>query len=148
MAPKHEPDRRTFLQMALASVACAACSSSQGSAPLAFGDVSAGNVSSLQVGSIVAIRGASACIARDAKGLYAMTLTCTHAGCDMSSRGSVSKSGIVCDCHGSEFDANGGVLAGPASDPLQHFEVSVDAQGAITVHGGRPVDAATRLAVA
>ncbi|HSO35703.1 MAG TPA: Rieske (2Fe-2S) protein [Labilithrix sp.] len=149
MNPKRQHDRRTFLHLAIGAAACSACAdAAPASAPRAFGDVSAGTVSALQVGSIVAIRGISACIARDARGLYAMTLTCTHAGCDMSSRGTISKSGIVCNCHGSEFDDNGAVVAGPASAPLQHFEVTVDAGGAITVHGGSPVEAAVRVPVA
>jgi Rieske Fe-S protein len=67
---------------------------------------------------------------------------------DIGARGTISKSGLVCGCHGGEFDTNGAVRVGPASEPLQHFEVTVDAQRAITVHGGRPVDAATRVAAA
>jgi len=149
MTPKRQHDRRTFLQLAVGAAACAACAdAAPASAPRAFGDVSAGSVSAIAVGSIVPITGISACIARDARGLYAMTLTCTHAGCDMSSRGRVSKTGIVCNCHGSEFDENGAVVAGPASAPLQHYEVTVDGGGTITVHGGIPVEATVRVPVA
>lgn len=142
--------RRRFLQMVAASATLpaglVACSSA-GSSPAAFGDISAGNVSSLSVGTLRAISGQPACIGRDANGVYAMTLTCTHQGCDMGSRGSVSSAGITCNCHGSRFDANGGVTSGPASDPLQHFAVSVGSSGDLTVHGGTPVGASTRLAV-
>lgn len=52
----------------------------------------------------------------------AFTGRCTHEGCTV---GSVSNRRIVCPCHGSAFDADGGdVLAGPATQPLRSFPVS------------------------
>jgi Rieske Fe-S protein len=77
-----------------------------------------------------------------------MTLTCTHAGCNIADSGTVAPSGIVCSCHGSEFDANGGVTRGPASAPLAHFAVDVDASGAVVVHTAKVVDSSTRTPVA
>jgi Rieske Fe-S protein len=136
--------RRHFLELAGGAALCA-CSSSVG--PAQFGDVSAGNVSSLPVGSLRPLSTAPACIGRDAGGVYAMTLTCTHAGCDMGESGSVSARGITCGCHGSEFDARGDVVRGPATSPLDHFAVTADASGDLTVHGGQVVDSGTRLAV-
>jgi Rieske Fe-S protein len=115
--------------------------------PATFGDVPAGNAASLSVGDLRVIPNASACIARDSQGVYAMTLTCTHQGCDMSFDGQVLPSGIFCGCHGSKFDANGNVVRGPANAPLEHFAVSADAQGNLTVHGGTTVSPSTRLAV-
>jgi Rieske Fe-S protein len=122
------------------------CSSSP-AAPEAFGDVSAGNVSDTSIGMVQALSDAPAILGRDENGLYAMTSTCTHEGCDMIHDGSVTSSGISCSCHGSRFDLNGNVTNGPASAPLQHFAVSIDASGAITVHGGMDVSASTRVAV-
>lgn len=110
-----------------------------------FGIVSAGNASSLTVGDVKVVPGASAAIARDAQGIYAMTLICTHQGCDMSTQGLVSSSGIDCGCHGSVFDVQGNVVRGPATSPLQHYQVTADAQGNLTVDGNIPVDAAARL---
>lgn len=89
--------------------------------------------------------GAPCFVARDADGVYAMTTTCTHQGCDTS--GGVQGSSIVCPCHGSEFDADGNVLRGPAGAPLVHFAVTVDAAGVVTVHGAKEVDPATRVAL-
>jgi Rieske Fe-S protein len=109
--------------------------------------VSAGKTSDLAVGSIVPVGSAPVFLARDAKGLYAMTTTCTHAGCDMGSEGRIASGRITCRCHGSEFDANGAVLAGPAQSALVHFAVSVDSQGSITIHGGTTVGADTRVPV-
>jgi Rieske Fe-S protein len=141
--------RRHFLKVLAATAALppvlSACSSSA-AAPETFGDVSGGTAASLPVGSLGIVPGVSAAIGRDAKGIYAMTLTCTHQGCDIATRGTVSAEGISCSCHGSTFDANGAVTGGPATAPLAHFAVSVDAAGNLTVHGGQEVDAATRTA--
>jgi Rieske Fe-S protein len=143
-------DRRTFLRLALVSVATArfapACSSSGGASPQSFGDVSAGNKSALTVGAITALSNAPAFIARDDKGVYAMTTTCTHQACDLR-EGKIAPGSITCQCHGSHFDGNGEVLGGPATAPLVHYAVSIDAGGAITVHGGQQVAADVRVAV-
>jgi Rieske Fe-S protein len=144
-----DEDRRTFLRLALATVATrfvSGCSDGAGSASAqGFGDVPAGNVSALSVGTVKALTNAPAFMARDAKGLYAMTTTCTHAGCDLASQGRISAGQIACGCHGSVFDANGDVVSGPARGALVHFSVSVDAGGEITVHGGETVAADVRV---
>jgi cytochrome b6-f complex iron-sulfur subunit len=139
--------RRETLHLLIAAAsaggAVAACSG--GAGPAAFGDVAAGNVSAITVGSLKLVSGAPAILARDANGLYAMTTTCTHQSCDMST--GVSNTGVYCSCHGSKFDTNGNVTKGPANSPLEHFAVSVDTSGNITVHGGSVVDASVRTAV-
>src|SRR5512142_904478 len=107
--------RRRFLQVMVASAATSAiasCSGNNDSAPEAFGDVSAGNVSELQVGMVRAVPGAPVFVGRDSAGVYAMTSTCTHQGCDMASDGTVTTT-IVCHCHDSAFDLNGNVVRGP-----------------------------------
>lgn len=142
--------RRHFLKVLAATAALpsglAACSSG-GASPLTFGDVSGGTTASLPAGSLKVVTGASAAIGRDAGGVYALTLTCTHQGCDIATRGTVSAEGIRCSCHGSAFDANGSVVNGPATSPLVHFAVTADSAGNLTVHGGQEVDASTRLKV-
>jgi cytochrome b6-f complex iron-sulfur subunit len=150
-----EFSRRRFLQVLAAGAATtaaagalSACSGQSGSgAPEPVGDVTAGNISSLQVGTVMSVPGAAVFVGRDSNGVYAMTTTCTHAGCDMSSGQAISTR-IVCGCHGSQFDLNGDVVNGPANSPLVHYAVSVDASGAITVHGTQEVSAATRSPVA
>ena len=134
--------RRRFLAMVVAGAAAPGCGGSHGASAQAFGDVAAGTVSSLPGGALVAVSGVSACVGHDAGGLYAMTLTCTHQGCEASVVGDQ----VACPCHGSVFDSNGAVVNGPATEPLVHFAVSVDTTGNITVHGGTEVDASTRVA--
>ncbi|MDB4977316.1 MAG: Chitinase [Myxococcaceae bacterium] len=104
-------------------------------------------MSGLAVGTLAAVDNVDVCIAREAQGVYAMSLVCTHEGCDMAVDGAVSASGIFCSCHGSRFDPNGRMLRGPARSALPHFKVSVDAAGMLTIHSGTDVDAATRLTV-
>jgi Rieske Fe-S protein len=144
---KDKNTRRVFLRTTAAMGLTLGCAGGSGSDPEAFGKVSAGNVSALPVGTLLAVAGAPVIVGRDASGLYAMTSTCTHEGCDMAADGSVDASGVFCGCHGSRFDPNGGVLRGPATAPLAHFAVSVDATGNVTVDGGAKVSASTRTAV-
>lgn len=107
------------------------------------GPIAAGNVSGVAVGSL-AIVARSFLLGRDAKGLYAMSLQCTHQGCAV-----VQQSGnqLLCPCHKSVFDSNGAVLVGPAKLPLPHFEVKVDAGGNITVDMYAQVGVNVRTAV-
>jgi Rieske Fe-S protein len=74
-------------------------------------------------------------------------LTCPHAGCDTGQTGTVSPQGLFCGCHESGFDVNGNVVRGPARQPLDHFDVTADASGNLTGHGGLVVDASQRLSV-
>jgi nitrite reductase/ring-hydroxylating ferredoxin subunit len=142
--------RRHFLQIVAHGSALA------GTASLGFGCSSAGlhgtyaagNVSQLKVGALIALMTGPVAVGRDQGGVYAMTLICTHQGCDMAVRGLVSSQGIVCSCHGSQFDVNGNAIQGPASSPLQHYEVTIDAKGEMTVNGDAPVSADTRAPVA
>ncbi|MEO6601560.1 MAG: Rieske (2Fe-2S) protein [Polyangiaceae bacterium] len=114
-------------------------------AAASFGDASAGNISATSVGTLALLPNSTpAVLGRDKDGLYAMTITCTHQGCDVSP---TSGNSLYCPCHGSTFDSNGNVKGGPAPSPLAHFAVSIDASGAITVHGGTQVAASVRTAV-
>jgi Rieske Fe-S protein len=147
MPSPFRPARRLFLKVVAASGASAAASvgcSSGAASPASFGTVSAGNVSAIAIGSLAAVTGQPVAIGRDANGVYAMTLTCTHEGCDMGAQGSVSSAGLDCACHGSQFDVNGNVTRGPANAPLAHFAVSIDASGDVTIDGANEVAASTR----
>ncbi len=148
------PDRRRFLEVvggvSLAGFLCAACSGEDGQNgdPEPIGEVAAGNVSEVPSGSLQAVGTLPVALGRDDGGLYAMTLTCTHARCNMAVDGQVGPGGAFCGCHASSFDANGAVTKGPARRSLVHYAVTVDADGNITIHGGQTVAAEVRTAVA
>ena len=138
--------RRQVLTMFTTAVAFGGCTGS-GTGPASFGDVSAGNVKDVAVGSLALVGSEPVILGRDAGGLYAMTNTCTHQGCDVAPVGSGSSARVRCPCHGSQFDRNGAVTHGPAGSPLVHFAVEVDAAGNITIRGGKQVAADARTAV-
>jgi cytochrome b6-f complex iron-sulfur subunit len=108
------------------------------------GDLAAGNVGALTVGTLNAIPNSTVAIGRDAMGIYALTLVCTHQGCTAAPAGAAGARQINCPCHGSQFDGNGAVIRGPASRPLVHFSVTIDAGGAIVVHSNAQVAATVR----
>lgn len=109
------------------------------------GKIAAGNVSVIPAGAFRVVPPWSLGLGRDSSGLWAMSLVCTHAGCDMS--GDVGASSVFCNCHGSEFNLDGNVLAGPARFGLEHFAVLVDPAGAITVDADQPVASSVRTKV-
>lgn len=62
---------------------------------------------------------------------YALSAVCTHLGCIANWK---AEEGIVaCPCHGSKFDRDGNVIAGPAPRPLPRFAMSLDDQGSLVV---------------
>jgi Rieske Fe-S protein len=76
-----------------------------------------------------------------------MTTICTHRQCDIAQTGTVTSSGLECSCHGSRFDRNGAVTAGPAQSALAHYSVDLAADGAITVRADVVVGDAVRTPV-
>jgi Rieske Fe-S protein len=108
------------------------------------GPVAAGNVSDTQVGMLQVVSGESVILARDLRGLYAMTQVCTHQG-ELVSIISVGVTPMLhCYRHGSEFSMDGTVTHGPATQPLNHFLVEVAPDGGITIRGDMPVAADVR----
>jgi Rieske Fe-S protein len=108
-------------------------------------DVLAGGLSRFAVGTIVVV-GQNVAVGRDVNGLYALTIICTHQGCQVAPGGAGAALRLICPCHGSQFDANGAVVRGPASRPLVHYAVEVDAAGNVIVHTAVQVPAAARVA--
>jgi Rieske Fe-S protein len=143
--------RRLFLyQSACAGYLMAGCSGGGGAgSPAAVGQVDAGLLSDYPINSLQAVGRKPVAVGRDKDGLYALTLTCTHEGCNMATQGSVAATRIVCNCHGAQFDGNGEVLAGPAQASLAHFAVIYDATTQqVTIDGDTEVAPETRTAVA
>lgn len=149
-APKPPPvggNRRRFLQVVSVSPLLLDCAGASDVGPQSVGRVSAGLAQDLPVGSLTGVGRQPLCVGRDEAGVYAMTLICPHAGCDMSRQGSVSPQSVYCACHGSRFDRYGRVEAGPARSDLQHFEVTIDDSGELAVDSDIWVDPSTRLEV-
>ncbi len=65
-------------------------------------------------------------------GFSALSLVCTHLGCTVESKADE----FVCPCHGSRYDANGGILRGPAKKSLPSLRVETRADGHLILHTG------------
>lgn len=70
-------------------------------------------------------------VIRQAVGFHAMSSVCTHLGCITRYR--PDEGIIACPCHGSRFDLDGAVLAGPAPRPLHWLQMELSRQGEIVV---------------
>jgi cytochrome b6-f complex iron-sulfur subunit len=99
-----------------------------------------GHPEQLLVGSETLFEKENVYVFRDAEGVYAISATCTHLGCTVAR----STKGFECPCHGSKFDANGSVEAGPAPRPLPWLEVGRAADGQLVVFADNEVPAGTR----
>lgn len=92
-------------------------------------------------------------VGRDAGGLYVLSSLCTHQFCDMAASqggqqvGTITANGIVCNCHGSAFDASGNVTNGPAYQPLPAYALTLGCDGKLYVDQSTVVSSAARLAV-
>ena len=82
-------------------------------------------------------------VAHDEKGLYAVSLVCTHLGCIVNP----SSDGFLCPCHGSRFDRTGRVVAGPAPRALEWVEIARAQDGSLVAYADRPVSIGTHFAV-
>lgn len=75
-----------------------------------------------------------AVIYRTPSGFQAFSLICTHLGCTLED----SEGGFSCPCHGSQFDRDGQVLQGPASQRLPELQVEITAEGNLQLHKKEP----------
>ena len=61
-----------------------------------------------------------------ATSVHVMSATCTHLGCQV--RWDTDATKFRCPCHGGVFDAQGHVVEGPPSRPLDRIEARIDDQ--------------------
>lgn len=147
-APVNAPSplsRRAALGAAAAAAtgAVAACSDpSEGggappspdpeTAPAPSPEESVATVDEVPVGGGVVLAGAAVVLTQPEEGGFrAFSTTCTHEGCPVDE---VVGGEIVCPCHGSRFSiADGSRTAGPATDPLEEYPVTVTGEGGLVV---------------
>lgn len=95
---------------------------------------------SLATGEPYVPTGRPVALFRDADGVYAVSIVCTHLGCIVKT----DSGGFHCPCHGSEFGPDGTVIKGPAPKALAWLAVKRTAQGVYVVDQGQPVPAGTK----
>jgi len=86
--------------------------------------------------------GRSVALFRDAEGVFAVSLICTHLGCIVRR----IPDGFECPCHGSRFDPAGRVTKGPAPTPLPWYKVTRNGEDFV-VDEDETVPTGTRVAV-
>ena len=74
-------------------------------------------------------------IIRTRDGFYAVWSRCTHLGCTPNWFDAEAR--FKCPCHGSNFNINGDVLAGPAPKPLWRCAIRLAEDGQLVVDKGR-----------
>ena len=121
--PLENPNRRGFLKLSASTLALLALAKGQGravEASLPDSKPVPDTRASLAPGQVKDYRKlGNFFLVADAKGVYAVSSLCTHAGCSVHAAGGA----FECPCHGSAFDLGGVVTAGPAKLPLRHFAV-------------------------
>lgn len=68
---------------------------------------------------------ARAVLLHSSQGFSAFSTECPHLGCVVDEE----ENGFTCPCHGSQFDATGGLTRGPAINDLRKLRLEVDEQG-------------------
>lgn len=89
-----------------------------------------GPASNYPVNSRTAAPDVPAMILHTKDGFKALSSVCTHLGCTVEER----QGGFACPCHGSRYDALGGVTRGPAAQPLRQLRVEIGQTGHLMVH--------------
>ena len=85
----------------------------------------------LEIGAVEASEQHRVFVIRLKDGFRALSSVCPHLGCIARYR--PDENLIACPCHGSRFDLNGDVIAGPAPRALHWLQMGVSDRGLITV---------------
>jgi cytochrome b6-f complex iron-sulfur subunit len=81
-------------------------------------------------GSRTVLADVPALLVRSESGFEAISMVCTHLGCTLEYKAEA----FDCPCHGSRFDAAGGVLRGPAQKSLPALRVELTTDGRLLLH--------------
>jgi Rieske Fe-S protein len=128
------PTRREFVvgsAAALAASALAACGVPVGTGLSIVGPAVV-RVPLPAIGATVAANGVGeggqgiAVTRLSATSVVAVSLVCTHQACPLSLP-QAPGGNLICQCHGSQFTANGTVVQGPAQVGLRTFAATIDA---------------------
>jgi nitrite reductase/ring-hydroxylating ferredoxin subunit/uncharacterized Fe-S cluster protein YjdI/CDGSH-type Zn-finger protein len=90
--------------------------------------VALGRAKDLEEGGMRAfdVKGTTIAVAKVGGAFHAFDDTCTHRQCSLA-EGDLHESTVICPCHGSEFDVESGeVLRGPASEPVETYDVRLE----------------------
>ena len=77
----------------------------------------------------------------DPGGIFAISAICTHLGCIVNR---TQEGKFDCPCHGSKFEADGRVTAGPAPRPLEWIEIHQAPNGLLYADLSRTVPRGTK----
>ncbi len=77
------------------------------------------------------------------EGLHDISSVCTHLGCIVA----ITEEGFQCPCHGSKFNLEGKVIAGPAPSNLPWWEISQSLDGTLIVDATKEVKQGTTFKV-
>lgn len=94
----------------------------------------------LPAGEALVPPGRAVAVFRDGEGVYAISTICTHLGCVVKP----NAEGFECPCHGSRFDAAGGVVKGPAPRALPWLQARLIG-GEVQIDEGKTVPNGTKV---
>ena len=148
--PDEGLNRRRFCQLAGAS-ACAVATIGAGvlatdylrpralfEPPTLF---SVGPAGSFAPGSVLTVEASNVFVMRFQDGFRALSAVCTHLGCITRYR--PDERIITCPCHGSRFNLDGDVLAGPAPRPLRWLQMDLTSRGDVVIDSASEVPLGT-----
>ncbi len=102
-----------------------------------------GKPENFPVGLVKSLEDKKVFIFSDTDGLHAISKICTHLGCIVA----LTDSGFQCPCHGSKFNRQGKVIAGPAPRPLPWLEISQNIDGTLVIDAAKEVKRGTTFKV-
>lgn len=102
-----------------------------------------GKPENFPVGAVKKLDDKRVFIFADNDGLHAVSSVCTHLGCIVHA----TEWGFQCPCHGSKFNKDGKVTAGPAPRNLPWLEISRHVDGNLVVDATKEIQAGTKFKV-
>ena len=88
--------------------------------------------SSYPIGSRTVLLAIPAILIHNENGFSALNLTCPHLGCIVEAK----PEEFTCPCHGSRYNKDGGLLAGPATEGLKPLRVEITSEDKIIIYKG------------